>query len=121
KQREAVGFVFGFYGEKQEELAVMLNGVYMQNKTDKAAASILNTIENNLTKPMQADYQIFASRHGGAIKPPQEYGNIEEEITRFRALEGRGGGPEEKIYDDIGNKVNQPVQLDNSVFGKKLR
>ncbi len=122
EKREAVGFVFGFFGDQKGELVTMLNGVYMQNKTNTGAESILKASEDSLSRPIQASRQIVASRYGGTINLPKGYVNGLGEVKRLRALNGQDTDePEEKIYDDLGTVVNQKAEVDNAVWGKDLK
>ena len=102
--RTSVGFVFGSYGTNRENQPVLLlNGVYMDRKTDLAARTILKTIEDQLGKPMGCTELLVAGQHGGKTNFGPEFSNTDREYLRLRALKERwGDAPERQTYDDIG-------------------
>jgi len=101
EKTNAIGFVFGSFGKGP---IVMLNGVYMEGKTDTAAQSIINTIEQEFSKPLNAKKQVVGSRYGGSVRYGKEYSNDKITIKRLRAIkEQYGEEPEDKIYDDLAS------------------
>jgi hypothetical protein len=92
----------------------------MQNKTDTAVESVLNTIEADFSKKLGMKKQVFASRHGGSAKAPKGYSNSTLDIYRLRSVAGRDGKPEKAIYDDLNLQPNQVAKTDNGVWHKEL-
>lgn len=121
ERREAVGFVFGSFGIENNKMVVLLNGVYMKNKTDIAAESILKTIEDNFSRSFNVNKQVVASRHGGTTKMPMDYSNSKLSIERLRGISDHSGKPETKIYDDLNVGVNEANETDNNVWHKELK
>lgn len=103
-RRSSVGFVFGSYGVNREgEPVLILNGVYMDRKTDLAAKKVLQTIEQQLAKPLGCKEVLTASQHAGRSNYGVEYENTDREYLRLRAIKNRWGDePEQHTYDDIG-------------------
>lgn len=103
-RRNSVGFVFGSYGINREgELVVILNGVYMDRKTDLAARKVLQKIEQQFVKPLGCKEMLIASQHAGRSNYGVEYENTDREYLRLRAIKQRWNDePEKHTYDDIG-------------------
>ncbi|MCD4704817.1 hypothetical protein K8R66_01940 [bacterium] len=125
QQKHNIGFVFGSFGidesNKNKGLTVMLNGVYLSTANDtKSVMSIINAIEESLSKKIKASKQIIANRYGGATTFTKEYSNESIESHRLRALDNGIGKPETKIYDDLNIQPNQKKQkTDKQVWWKK--
>ena len=117
----AIGFVFGGFGGSDGKLTVMLNGVYMEGKTDTAAQSLLNSLEADFSRALEASIQMVAARYGGTSKFGKGYSNTPAEVKRFRALMGLGRSPETEIYDDLNVGVNEPGTTDSNVWHKELK
>ena len=121
----AIGFVFGSFGLVNGELVVMLNGVYMQGKTDTAAQSIVNLIEQEFSIPLNAKLQIVASRHNGTINYGEEYSNKKIKIKRLRAIKSKNENkPESVIYDDLAPErgdLNKEYTTDENIWHKILK
>ena len=116
----AIGFVFGSFGAREGKPVDMLDGVYMEGKTDTAAQSIVNAIESDFAKPLGCAMQIVAARHGGTSRYGKDYSNSKIKVKRLRALEGPDGNPETKIYDDLNVGVNEEGTTDKNVWHKEL-
>lgn len=103
-RRNSVGFVFGSYGINRDgEPVMILNGVYMDKKTDLAARKVLETIEQALAKPLGCKEVLTASQHAGRSNYGAEYENTDREYLRLRAIKQRWNDqPEQHTYDDIG-------------------
>ena len=130
-ERQAIGFVFGSLGIKGDnQPVVLLNGVYMQGKTNQAVLSILNAIESDFSRPLGATYQFVAATHGGqtqldpaalhAVGDKTAYVNTPTDVTRYRALADRTGNPESEIYDDIAVGVNIAATTKKHVWWREL-
>ncbi len=129
KTRQAIGFVFGSFGVQDRKPAVLLNGVYLQGKTNEATLAVLNGIEEDFSRPLGAAHQLVAASHGGATHldaadlsaagGSAAYTNRTVEVTRLRAL-SRYGEPEREIYDDIGVGINQEAETGGHVWVKPL-
>lgn len=129
KTRHAIGFVFGSFGIKDGKPAVLLNGVYLQGKTNEATLAVLHAIEEDFSRPLGAAHQLVAATHGGATHldaaelnatgGSAAYTNRPAQVTRLRALTFRGM-IESKIYDDIGVGINQEAETGGHVWVKKL-
>ena len=117
---DAVGFVFGSFGLHEGKPIVMLNGVYMEGKTDTAAQSILQAIEEDFTRKLGCTMQVVASRYGGTAKLGKGYSNSPIQVRRLRALMGRDGNPETQIYDDLNVGINSPGTTDGMVWHKTM-
>ena len=121
RKRKAIGFVFGSFGIEGGKPIILLNGVYMEGKTDRAAQSILHTLEEDFAVPIRAARQYAASRHAGTANFGSEYTNTPRTLRRLRAISKRGSTePEDQIYDDIGVGVNKEGTTDNGVWYKEL-
>jgi hypothetical protein len=133
-RRTAVGFVFGSIGTKESgEPVLMLNGVYMDRKTDAAANRVLEMIETTLAQPLGCAEQLVASQHGGRMAFGDGYDNTTDTYTRHRALQSHGR-LENSTYDDIAmvavgaaeddtpahNAINQPATFGTHMFRKLL-
>jgi len=116
----AIGFVFGSFGLYKGKPVSMLNGVYMEGKTDTAAQSIVNAIENDFSRPLGCVLQIVGARYGGTTRYGKEYSNDGIEVKRLRAIAGNDGNPDTVIYDDLNVGVNKEGTTDNMVWHKKL-
>ena len=116
----AIGFVFGSFGISEGKPVSMLNGVYMEGKTDTAARSIVNAIENDFSRPLGCAIQIVAARYGGTARYGKEYSNDKMEVKRLRAIARPDGNPETEIYDDLNVGVNKEGTTDANVWHKKL-
>ena len=114
----AIGFIFGSFGKK-ESLAVLLNGVYMEGKTDTAVQVILDEVEQRFSKPLGAAYQMVAARHGGLAKL-KGYSNEKTPVKRLRALKDARGEPINQIYDDLNVGVNKDDETNKDVWWKKV-
>jgi|GEM_PF-1543017 len=103
-RRNSVGFVFGSYGMNREgEPVLVLNGVYMDKKTDLAARKVLQTIEQQLAKPLGCKEILTASQHAGRSNHGADYENTDREYLRLRAIKQKWNDePEQHTYDDIG-------------------
>lgn len=130
QERQAIGFIFGSFGLKDEKPVVLLNGVYMQDKTNEAVASILKTLEEDFSKPIGATHQFVAATHGGqthldaaqlhATGGESAYVNEPTSVTRLRALTDEDGKPEQEIYDDIDVGVNTSLTTKRHVWWRYL-
>ncbi len=121
-KRDSLGFVFGSFGlDEQGAPVALLNGVYMQGKTDSAVQSILREIELRFSRPLKLAAQFVASQHGGSAKFSKEYTNETRTVRRLRALAGNDGVPETKVYDDIGLMPNGPEATQPTLWHKDLR
>jgi tetratricopeptide (TPR) repeat protein len=118
---KAIGFVFGSFGIKDGKPVVLLNGVYMEGKTDAAAQAILREIEQRFSRPLGAKAQIVATRYAGTSKMDPTYSNDSIEVTRLRALARYGNDPMGVIYDDLNVGVNKPGRTDGHVWHKELK
>lgn len=117
----AIGFVFGSFGIVDAKLAVLLNGVYLEGKTDVAAQAIVCHLEQEFSRKWGASSQVVASRHAGTSKMDATYSNAPIEVTRLRALKDpRSDGPISVIYDDLKVGVNIPGKTDEQVWHKAL-
>jgi hypothetical protein len=133
ERREAIGFVFGSFGIKDKKPVILMNGVYMQGKTNEAVLSILKTIENDFSRPLGATHQFVAATLGGqthldpvhlrATGDDTVYKNKPTKVTRLRALMDAWGDrePETEIYDDIDVGLNRPAKTKKHVWWKRLR
>jgi hypothetical protein len=103
-RRSSVGFVFGSYGTNREgEPVLIMNGVYMDRKTDLAARKVLQTIEQQLAKPLGCKEMLVASLHAGRTNYGADYENTDREYLRLRAIKHKWNEvPEQHTYDDIG-------------------
>jgi len=124
KQKNAVGFVFGSYGMVDGELAVLLNGVYLNGKTNSAAQKILAKIEQEFARPMGAKTIIIATKYGGKAS----YDGYSNEKIRFKRLRALSWPETGKlitgIYDDLAttkdNNINVESETDKDLWHKKL-
>ena len=131
EKRSAIGFVFGSFGVKDRKPAVLLNGVYMQGKTNAAVLSILNAIEEDFSKPIGAAHQFVAATYGGhtqidsaelhAAGGSEIYTNEPTEVVRLRALAEFNGQPETDIYDDLGVGINRRTTTGGHVWHKIIK
>mgnify|MGYP001609625219 CR=1 FL=1 len=114
--------MFGSFGVQNGKPIILLNGVYMEGKTDIAAQSIANAIEQDLSRPMGMARQFVASRHAGASQYGSEYQSAAgQKVKRLRAIASAAtGNPEDQIYDDINVGVNTEGAADVDVFYKEL-
>ena len=113
--------MFGSFGVKDSAPIVLLNGVYMMGKTDAAAQSIANTIENDFSRPLGCSMQLIASQYGGSSRYGKDYSNRQVKVKRLRALEGYNGEPENEIYDDLGVGINEDATTSGHVWHKSLK
>lgn len=131
RERQATGFVFGSLGTKEGEPIVLLNGVYLQGKTNEATLAILNAIEQDFSRPLGATHQLVAATYGGrtqfdpaylhAAGEGEVYTNESIGVKRLRALTDlKTGEPETKIYDDIDLGLNREETTLGHVWWKKL-
>ncbi len=118
--RQSSGFVFGSFALVDNRPALALNGVYLQNKTDRAVAAIVDGIYERVAKPAGIDQVAVATSYGGSAKldPDKWTRAIGHTLERPRAIRDATGVPETQIYDDLGTTVNQPVRLsgDSQIF-----
>lgn len=121
EKRSAVGFVFGSFAVQKNGPVMLLNGVYMEGKTDTAAQSIVNAIEQDFSRPLGMTRQFVAARHAGMSRFGPEYRNDTQTVRRLRAITSASTGePEDQIYDDIAVGVNKEGSTDANVFYKDL-
>jgi hypothetical protein len=121
--RVSSGFVFGSVAEVDGRPALAINGVYMQRKTDSAANAVLEGIVENFAKPMGVRSVVVATKYGGdfAIDKSKWQPGEGHEINRPRAIVDANGLPETQVYDDLGNQVNTPHELDKSTWLRIVR
>ena len=80
-----MGFVFGSYGvNRTGEPIVILNGVYLDRKTDLAVSKILEKVEAEFAKPLGAAEILIASLHAGRSNLGSDYENTDEEVKDFQ-------------------------------------
>jgi len=102
-RRNSVGFVFGSYGTNRDsEPVLLLNGVYMDRKTDLAARKVIQTIEEQLAKPLGCKEVLIASQHAGRSNYGADFENTDKEYLRLRAIKQKWNDePEQTTYDDL--------------------
>jgi hypothetical protein len=102
-RRNSVGFVFGSYGTNRDsEPVLLLNGVYMDRKTDLAARKVIQTIEEHLAKPLGCKEVLIASQHAGRSNYGADFENTDKEYLRLRAIKQKWNDePEQTTYDDL--------------------
>ena len=121
EKRSAIGFVFGSFGLRDNHPVVLLNGVYLEGKTDVAAQSVANTIEQDFSRPLKMTKQFVAARHAGTSRYGPDYNNDSQTVRRLRAIaSAHSREPENQIYDDLSVGVNEIGQTDSQVFYKSL-
>jgi tetratricopeptide (TPR) repeat protein len=122
KKRQSSGFVFGSLGRYEGRPALMLNGVYMQRKTDSATNVILDQIGERLAKPLGINQMVVASSFGGESRlDPDKWINAEgKTVYRPRALRAENGQPETQIYDDLGYVVNQDYAASERLWASNV-
>jgi len=118
-KRVSTGFVFGSVAEVDGAPAVAINGIYMQRKTDSAANSVLDGIVERFAKPMGVRSVVVATKYGGDFNIDRKKWQPGDghSLWRPRAIMNRRGNArgelETKIYDDLGNLVNELDELDS--------
>jgi len=118
-KRVSTGFVFGSVAEVDGAPAVAINGIYMQRKTDSAANSVLDGIVEQFAKPMGVRSVVVATKYGGDFNIDRKKWQPGDghSLWRPRAIMNRRGNArgelETKIYDDLGNLVNELDELDS--------
>lgn len=121
EKRSAIGFVFGSFGLQDKQPIILLNGVYLEGKTDIAAQSVVNTIEQDFSRPLKMTKQFVAAKHGGTSRYGPNYSNDSQTVRRLRAIAStHSREPENQIYDDLSVGVNELGQTDGHVFYKSL-
>ncbi|MEM4361337.1 MAG: hypothetical protein QXV83_04335 [Candidatus Anstonellaceae archaeon] len=109
KKIKPLGFVFGNFGViknkelNKEELAVLLNGIYLSFDSQHVAKRILDIIEEKFSKKINAKWRIVGVEND--LKTPPSYTAVYQEIKRFRALKNKEQ-PIKQVFDDLGKKVN---------------
>ncbi|MFN3910389.1 MAG: hypothetical protein ACK4J0_04150, partial [Candidatus Anstonellaceae archaeon] len=121
KKVNAIGFVFGSFGViNKNELAIMLNGVYLNKKSQENVEMILKIIEENFSSLFGAKWQVCAAKFGGFTTMPKGYTNDRFSIKRFRAIENNKG-IEKILYDDLGKKCNVVYRVDGDIWRKEIK
>ncbi len=108
---ERVGFVFGGFAMAPEPL-LLLNGIYLRRQERKVRFAALDAIERTLARPLGCVQIGIANCHGGRGELPEAFHQGTKHVTRLRALRSADGVLETKLYDDIGDTVNQPIDLE---------
>ena len=114
---EISGFVFGRMGinPETEKPAIMLNGVYAQNRSDVMAGNVLKIIEERFARTIKADSMVVASQYGGKLAgTPEGYAQTSKELNAIRALSS-DGRLEKQVYDDVGKIANGPFRFSGYV------
>jgi hypothetical protein len=108
---EPVGFVFGGFALAPEPL-LLLNGIYLRRQERKVRFAALDAIERTLARPLGLARIGIANCHGGRGELPEAFRQEMKRATRLRALRGTDGELETKLYDDISDTVNLPIDLE---------
>lgn len=106
--RDVVGFVFGrmAINPATGRPVIMLNGIYSQVKGEILTNKVLQTVETQIGRRLNAEAIVIKAIHGGNIQQPAGYENGNIELEAIRALQDQRGNPEEHTYDDIGTVAN---------------
>jgi predicted phage tail protein len=117
----AIGFAFGGFGEAAGAPIVLLNMLEMEGKTDTAARSVANLIEQDFTRPLGCNMQMIATRNEDTSTFGTDYSNETTTLTRLRALQGEDGNPQSIIYDDLKVAPNSEKTTNENVWHKEIR
>lgn len=111
--RVSSGFIFGSLARVNNEPALAINGVYMQKKTDAAVNNILEDLTERFARRLGVRHVLVGGTFGGEFNADKSTWRPAGGMTllRPRAIRDEYGDPESGIYDDLGQRVNEPQEV----------
>jgi len=110
------GFVFGGFGLMDSgQAALVLNGIYLRKQRGPLRFAVLEAIERGFATPLNLKWIAIANEYGGQGPMPDAYKENDMELIRLRALAGKSGLVTE-IYDDISERVNTRIRLNDAYW-----
>jgi hypothetical protein len=120
--REAIGFVYVHMGECDGKLAVFLDSVYLQDGDGRAKQTVIDAIEEWISRPLGASYQFVSTKYG-SFTPSSDYSNAPRTVKLFNAVKYKGEVLQKTRNDiDVGGcgLANQPGSTGPEVWCKRL-
>lgn len=112
---QSCGFWFGSFAAVDDQPALVMNSLHVRPNDSELRLRIVHAFETAICEPLSITRIGIANDHGGKGALPASYAMKPVMITRFRAL-ARSGRALEKTYDDISDRLNEPVLVEGLLW-----